>query len=157
MKKGKMARRLVYFCVSALTFVLLWAMVIKTVALFIPQVTVDLTDVLTFTAAAFGGELLLLAFKRIFAKPKKRERKHMNKIIQKLTSRKLWMAIAGVATGIALVLGVDGGDITNVAGAITAVASVITYIVTEGKIDAESVKNALESAEEAKNSLMGGE
>lgn len=81
----------------------------------------------------------------------------MNKIIQKLTSRKLWMAIAGVATGIALVLGVDGGDITNVAGAITAVASVITYIVTEGKIDAESVKNALESTEDAKNSLMGGE
>ena len=81
----------------------------------------------------------------------------MNKIIQKLTSRKLWMAIAGVATGIALVLGVDGGDITNVAGAITAVASVITYIVTEGKIDAESVKKALESTEDAKNSLMGGE
>ncbi len=81
----------------------------------------------------------------------------MNKIIQKLTSRKLWMAIAGVATGIALVLGVDGGDITNVAGAVTAVASVITYIVTEGKIDAESVKNALESTEDAKNSLMGGE
>ena len=81
----------------------------------------------------------------------------MSKIIQKLTSRKLWMALAGVATGIALVLGVDGGDISNVAGAVTAVASVITYIVTEGRIDAESVKNALESAEDAKDSLMGGE
>ena len=81
----------------------------------------------------------------------------MSKIIQKLTSRKLWMALAGVATGIALVLGVDGGDISNVAGAVTAVASVITYIVTEGRIDAESVKNALEATEDAKDSLMGGE
>lgn len=81
----------------------------------------------------------------------------MANIIKKLTSRKLWMAIAGVATGIALVLGVDGGDISNVAGAVTAVASVITYIVTEGRIDAESVKNALEAAEDAKDSLMGGE
>jgi hypothetical protein len=29
---------------------------------------IDLTAVLTFAAAAFGGELLLLAFKRVFAK-----------------------------------------------------------------------------------------
>lgn len=69
MKKGKMARRLVYFCISVLTFTLIWAMVLKTVALFNAQMTVDVSDVLTFTGAAFGGELLLLAFKRIFAKP----------------------------------------------------------------------------------------
>ena len=81
----------------------------------------------------------------------------MNKIIQKLTSRKLWLAIAGMATGVAMVLGVDGGDITNVAGAITAVASVITYIVTEGKIDAEAVKNAIESADKAKDTIVGEE
>lgn len=61
--------------------------------------------------------------------------------LRKLTSRKLWLAIAGVATGVAMILGVDGSEITDVAGAVTALASVITYIVTEGKIDAESVKN----------------
>ena len=77
----------------------------------------------------------------------------MSNFIRKLTSRKLWMAIAGVATGIALVLGVDGGDISNVAGAVTAAASVISYIVTEGRIDAESVKNAIEAAGEAKESF----
>lgn len=81
----------------------------------------------------------------------------MSNFIRKLTSRKLWMALAGVATGIALVLGVDGGDISNVAGAVTAVASVVSYIATEGRIDAASVANALEAAEDAKNSLMGGE
>lgn len=81
----------------------------------------------------------------------------MKKIIQKLTSRKLWMAIAGVATGIAVVLGVDGGDISNIAGAVTAVASVITYIITEGKIDAAAVKNAVESTENAVGTIVGEE
>ncbi len=76
-----------------------------------------------------------------------------NQIWKKLTSRKLWVAIAGIATGLALVLGVDGSEISDVAGAVTAVASVITYIITEGKIDAESVKNAVESAENAVNAF----
>ena len=65
----------------------------------------------------------------------------MSEIVRKLTSRKLWLAVAGVATGIAMVLGVDSSEITTVAGGVTALASVITYIVTEGKIDAESVKS----------------
>lgn len=81
----------------------------------------------------------------------------MNKIMQKLTSRKLWMALAGIATGIAMVFGVEGSDIADVAGAVTAIASVITYIVTEGKIDAESVKNAIESADKAKDTIVGEE
>lgn len=69
----------------------------------------------------------------------------MSEILRKLTSRKLWLAIAGVATGVAMVLGVDGSEITTVAGAVTALASVITYIVTEGKIDAASVTNIVEN------------
>ena len=73
----------------------------------------------------------------------------MKKIIKKLTSRKLWMAVAGVATGIAMALGVDGNDITTVAGAITALVSVVTYIVTEGKVDVEGVKNVVEKTEDA--------
>lgn len=68
----------------------------------------------------------------------------MTDFLRKLTSRKLWLALAGVTTGIAMILGVDGGEITTVAGAVTALASVITYIITEGKIDAESVKNIAE-------------
>lgn len=80
-----------------------------------------------------------------------------NRIMKKLTSRKLWMAIAGIATGLAMVLGVDGGDISNVAGAVTAVASVITYIITEGRIDAESVKNAVEATENAVDTIGGEE
>ena len=67
--KGAMARKLVIFCITVLTLVLIWAMVLKTVALFNAEMTVDVSDVLTYVGAAFGGELLLLAFKRVFAKP----------------------------------------------------------------------------------------
>lgn len=81
----------------------------------------------------------------------------MTNIMGKLTSRKLWMAIAGVATGVAMVLGVDSGEITNVAGAITALVSVVTYIVTEGKIDAESVKNAIVEVDAAVDAITGGD
>ena len=67
----------------------------------------------------------------------------MNEILRKLTSRKLWMALAGIATGVAMALGAETNEISTVAGAVTAIVSVVTYIVTEGKVDAESVKNAI--------------
>lgn len=63
--KGKMARGLVYFCISVLTIVLIWAMCVKTFS----DAYVDLTDILTFAASVFGGELLMLLAKRLFAKP----------------------------------------------------------------------------------------
>lgn len=67
----------------------------------------------------------------------------MSEFLRKLTSRKLWMAIAGIVTGVAMALGAETTDISTVAGAVTAVISVVTYIVVEGKVDAESVKNAI--------------
>ena len=73
----------------------------------------------------------------------------MTELIRKLSSRKLWMAIAGVATGIAMALGAETSDIESVAGAITALVCAVTYIFVEGKIDAEGVKNAIEATEDA--------
>ena len=67
----------------------------------------------------------------------------MNEILYKLKSRKLWLSIAGVATGIALAFGVDASDIQTVAGAVTTVLSVAVYVVMEGKVDAEAVKQAI--------------
>lgn len=66
--KGRMARELVYYCIYALTLTLAWAIITKTVAVFTNHDS-DLSDVLIFAAAAFGGELLLLLCKRVFAKP----------------------------------------------------------------------------------------
>ena len=67
-QKGAMARRLVYYCITVLTLAAVWAAALKTY-----DRTVDLTDVLTYVGAAFGGELLLLLCKRIFAKNKDEE------------------------------------------------------------------------------------
>ena len=78
----------------------------------------------------------------------------MKYFIEKLSSRKLWMAIAGVATGIALALGADANDIQTVTGAVTALVSAVAYIITEGKVDAESVKNAVEFVQDAVETLQ---
>lgn len=68
---------------------------------------------------------------------------------RKLSSRKLWAAAAGIVTGLAMVFGLDEGTISNVAGAVVSVASVIAYIVTEGRVDTEGVKSAVEAAKGA--------
>ena len=68
---------------------------------------------------------------------------------RKLSSRKLWAAAAGVVAGLAMVFGLDEGTISTVAGAVVSVASVVTYIMAEGKVDAESVKNAVEGVQGA--------
>lgn len=67
-QKGTMARRLVYYCISLSSVVVVWAMVIKSI---VP--TIDLSDILTFVGATFGGELILLMLKRVFAKPNETE------------------------------------------------------------------------------------
>ena len=81
----------------------------------------------------------------------------MKEILRKLSSRKLWMAIAGVTTGIAMALGVDAAEIGTVAGAVTALVSIVTYIYVEGKVDAESVKNAVVATQEAVDVIEGAD
>ena len=64
--KGQMARTLVLYFVRAITLASIWAACLKTYAVIKWGETsgCDLSDVLGFVGAAFGGELLLLAFKR---------------------------------------------------------------------------------------------
>lgn len=76
---------------------------------------------------------------------------------RKLSSRKLWAAIAGVVTGLAMVFGLDQGTISNVAGAVVSVASVVAYIMAEGKVDAESVKNAVNDVQSAVDDIKENE
>lgn len=66
-RKGQMGRTLVLYCVRLLTLIMLWAVAVKTYAI-IKWGATDISDVLIYAASAFGGELLLLAFKRVFAK-----------------------------------------------------------------------------------------
>lgn len=68
---------------------------------------------------------------------------------RKLSSRKLWAAVAGIVTGLAMVFGLDENTISTVAGAVVSMASVVAYIMAEGKVDAESVKKAVEGVQGA--------
>lgn len=54
---------------------------------------------------------------------------------RKLTSRKLWMAVAGFITGLVLLF---TGDVTepNITGCVMSLGSVISYIIGEGLTDA---------------------
>lgn len=63
---------------------------------------------------------------------------------RKLSSRKLWAAVAGIVAGLAMVFGLDESTISSVAGAVVSVASVVSYIITEGRVDAESIRQAAE-------------
>ena len=68
---------------------------------------------------------------------------------RKLSSRKLWAAAAGIVTGLAMVFGLDEGTMANVAGAVVSVASVVAYIITEGKVDAAAARKAAEDVQKA--------
>ena len=79
----------------------------------------------------------------------------MDEIIRKLTSRKLWAAAAGMAAGLAMVFGLDADVVATTAGAVVALAS--TYILTEGRVDAERVKTAADAVQAAADALERAE
>ncbi len=68
---------------------------------------------------------------------------------RKLSSRKLWAAVAGIVTGLAMVFGLDEGTMSSVAGAVVSVSSVVAYIITEGKVDEAAAKKAVEEVKAA--------
>ena len=78
----------------------------------------------------------------------------MKTLKEKLTSRKLWAALAGLVAGLAMVFGLDESIITQVSGAVVSVASVIAYIITEGRIDAAAVGQAAEDVAEVVDSVI---
>lgn len=78
----------------------------------------------------------------------------MKTLKEKLTSRKFLAAVAGLIAGLAMVFGLDESIITQVSGAVVSVASVIAYIITEGKIDAAAVGQAAEDVAEAVDSVI---
>ena len=68
---------------------------------------------------------------------------------RKFSSRKLWAAVAGIVTGLAMVFGLDESTISTAAGAVVSAASMVAYIMAEGKVDAESVKKSAEGVQNA--------
>jgi len=60
-------------------------------------------------------------------------------ISKKLTSRKFWIALAGLIVGILALFAVDANTTTQISGVIMSLGSVIAYIVGEGLVDASAV------------------
>lgn len=73
----------------------------------------------------------------------------MKAFLQKLTSRKFLAAVAGLVAGLAMAFGLDEGIISAVSGAVVSVVSLVTYIVTEGKVDAAAVGNTVQAVQDA--------
>ncbi len=60
---------------------------------------------------------------------------------QKLTSRKFWAAVIAVVTSLMIFFNVDSLTREQVVTIITAISSLIAYIIGEGIVDAARIKN----------------
>ena len=70
---------------------------------------------------------------------------------RKLTSRKLWVSIAGFVAGL-IVLGNGSQDTADkISGSILSGAAVVGYILGEGLTDASAVKNGGESDDDERD------
>lgn len=56
----------------------------------------------------------------------------------KLTSRKFWVTLISLLTGVAQLFGADGDLVSVISGAALALVPVVIYVLSEGRIDAAS-------------------
>ena len=70
-----------------------------------------------------------------------------NDIVRKLTSRKLWVAVASMAAGLALCFGGDATDLDRISGAAIIIANSLGYIVAEANVDAAGKTDVAELLE----------
>ena len=66
---------------------------------------------------------------------------------RKLSSRKLWIAIAGFVSGLILAFGGAESTAATVSGCILQGAAVIGYLLAEGLTDAAGVETSVEKVE----------
>lgn len=71
-------------------------------------------------------------------------------IVRKLTSRKLWMAIAGFVAGLIVALGESAELAETVSGLIMSGASVLGYLLAEGLADSANAEVIVTKEEQNK-------
>lgn len=59
----------------------------------------------------------------------------------KLTSRKFWMAVVGLVSGLLIAFRVDAETVETVSGVIMSAASVVAFVIGEGMADAAGAAN----------------
>ena len=60
---------------------------------------------------------------------------------RKLTSRKFWVAVIGFITAVMVALNIDKMAVEQVAAIISAMGTLVAYIIGEGLTDAAHIKN----------------
>lgn len=60
---------------------------------------------------------------------------------RKLTSRKFWVAVVGFITAVMVALNIDKMTVEQVAAIISAMGTLVAYIIGEGLTDAAHIKN----------------
>lgn len=76
-----------------------------------------------------------------------------SEILRKLTSRKLWVALAGFVSGLYVALGGNAETAETITGLIMSGASVLGYLLAEGLVDAAergSIATIIDGAEAIK-------
>jgi len=71
----------------------------------------------------------------------------MRSLTEKFTSRKFLACVAGVVIGLCTVFGLEQSTVSTVSGAVVSLASLVTYIIAEGKIDAEALRRATDAVQ----------
>ena len=62
-------------------------------------------------------------------------RELIKKAVKKFTARKFLAMLSGVAVGLCLIFDVDADSLSRIAGAVTSLVSLTSYILTEGRLD----------------------
>lgn len=62
---------------------------------------------------------------------------------RKLTSRKFWIAIVGLVSGLLMAFNVDSDTVKTISGVIMSAASVIAYTIGEGLADAANANTII--------------
>ncbi len=60
----------------------------------------------------------------------------MEKLKQKLTSRKFWLSLIPIIVGVAELFGADSDSVQLVCGGLLTLIPAVFYVITEGRIDA---------------------
>ena len=63
----------------------------------------------------------------------------MEKMKEKLSSRKLWVTVVGIVIGLAAAFGIEENDYAQIAGIVTSAVSVVGYVFGEAKVDAARI------------------
>lgn len=70
----------------------------------------------------------------------------MQTIKQKLSSRKFWVAVATIVSGILMIFGYAETDIQAITGAILTIGGAIGYMVSEAVVDSKAVQSKEEQS-----------